>query len=201
VAEGGNTLGVPRPADRFSWRGALLVTMGLGVVFLVFSATSFLSYALLQDDDAVAPNAPPLAAEVVSPAQLVPEPAQPAADVLSEAPPEEADDSARDKRHDERRKKREAAAKAETDSEANTEAATAAIAVTITSQPRGVMVRVDGKTVGATPVVGASFPAGTHTIEMRLGNAHIKRTVTLGEGRDNRFHWGVEADDWLTLDE
>jgi hypothetical protein len=61
------------------------------------------------------------------------------------------------------------------------------------------MVWVDGKSIGATPVVSAPVTQGPHEIELQLGTAQIRRSINIAPGQPVRFHWGVDSNDWLAL--
>ena len=78
-------------------------------------------------------------------------------------------------------------------------AATNTERLTITSQPSGAMVLLDGEKIGATPMVQRDTPVGLHQIELRLDDRLIKRTVTLMPDKPNKFHWTEISDDWLAL--
>ncbi len=58
------------------------------------------------------------------------------------------------------------------------------------------IVRIDGRTVGTTPLPPIDVPAGTHEVELENGDLHIRRTITVDikSGQTSKIQQKLE--DW-----
>lgn len=67
-------------------------------------------------------------------------------------------------------------------------------AVTLSSDPLGARVWVDGTDLGTTPVVGATLAEGDHTVRMVLGDATVEGTIRVRRMRPvTEVKWRVES--------
>ncbi len=71
----------------------------------------------------------------------------------------------------------------------------AEVSVTLTSVPLGATVRVDGRSVGTTPIV-VPLAHGAHTLEMTVGETDGTKQITVELDGASRWTWRVLEDRW-----
>ena len=70
------------------------------------------------------------------------------------------------------------------------------VPITISSIPMGALVNIDGTEVGRTLLIDHSVSAGSHSIELILGEDRIAEQITITPTGSRRFQWHVEQQKW-----
>jgi len=63
--------------------------------------------------------------------------------------------------------------------------------ITITSQPDGAEVWIDGTQLGTTPFSGRRLHPGSHTLELKKGSLSVRREITVEAESSNTWSWVV----------